>query len=133
SGQPQPARGEIQLVRAGQADRDDIESLVTHTTTERSRQRRRRLTHVVTNGHCRGLTDDQTSERRAESLDPLFGELRSDHATNVIGLDDLGQVHRIGQERSPHSTSLVIAAYPPVARTQTAELPTIQCWLGTTR
>src|SRR5699024_12381040 len=78
----------------------------------------------------RNVTGVQTCALpNSESLDPLFGELRSDHATNVIGLDDLGQVHRIGQERSPHSTSLVIAAYPPVARTQTAELPTIQCWL----
>ncbi len=102
AGQVELARGEVELVGAGQADGDHVNALPGDAVGERRGQFRGGVPHVVSDDH--GGAADQPGEGRTGPPDQIGVELFAHDATDVICLEHAGQVahtfSRVSRQRS---------------------------------
>ena len=85
---------EVQAISAGEADEDDIATLLANPLRERCHEIRPRWAHVVTDGDDAGpavfCSNPKTpDECRAHLMSEIGVELVWDDPANVVGLDDV--------------------------------------------
>ena len=95
AGHVEGAGGEVEHVRAGQPDVDDVEAVRGDAVGEGRRQLGRRRAHVVADhddAGLRRLRAQQPGQRRADLADQARVDLLADDAADVVRLDQARQV-----------------------------------------